>query len=273
MNLYDYIDYKKFIRDYIKNLPYSGRGFKAKIANELRIHTAYVSQVLNKTANFTLEQSIDLSDLLNLTNSEKEYFLLLVQKERAGSKNLESYFINQMNAFVDEQRKLKNRLEAKGEINQVDQQIYYSSWHFMAVHALISTKKFHTPQEIAQQLNIPISKARETIEFLLNAAIIVKEGNSFELGSRDIHLSSDSPMISKHHTNWRMKAISSLDASSEEDNNSFEDMHYSGVISVTEKDAQAIREILIKSIQNSRKVIGQSEPEDVYCYTLDMFKL
>ena len=147
----------------------------------------------------------------------------------------------------------------------------------MAVHALISTEKFNTPKEIADRLKISTSKAREIIEFLIKAAIIIKEGNKYELGSRDIHLSSDSPMISKHHTNWRMKAISSLDAVTEDDSDEagegFQDMHYSGIISVTKEDANKIKDILIKSIQSSRKIIGESDTDEIYCYTLDMFKI
>ncbi|MAE57479.1 MAG: hypothetical protein CME69_01285 [Halobacteriovorax sp.] len=273
MNIYEYQNYKKYLNDYIKNLPYSGRGQKAKIAKELRIHTAYVSQVLNKDANFTLEQTIELSALLNLTKSEEEYLLLLVQKERAGSKKLENYFLKQINSFVDNQKKLKNRLEAQDEIDKLDQQTYYSSWHYLAVHALISTEKFHTPKAIAERLKISVNKSKEIIEFLLSAGIIEKNNNLYEIGSRDIHLSSDSPMISKHHTNWRMKAISSLDARSDSDDQSYEDMHYSGIISVTEKDAKKIKDILIKSIQKSRKIISESDTEEIFCYTLDMFKI
>ncbi len=274
MNIYDYKSYKTYLNDYIKNLPYSGRGFKAKLAKELRIHTAYVSQVLNKDANFTLEQTIELSSILNFTNNEEEYFLLLVQKERSGSRNLEQYFNKQIDNFIDTQKKLKNRLETKDEIDKLDQQTYYSSWHYLAVHALVSTDKFHTPKDIADRLKISTSKAKEIIEFLLGAGIIEKVNNQYEIGSRDIHLSSDSPMISKHHTNWRMKAISSLDAVAEDDmEEAFEDMHYSGIISVTEEDANKIKDILVKSIQNSRKIIGDSDTEEIYCYTLDMFKI
>ena len=120
---------------------------------------------------------------------------------------------------------------------------------------------------------VRLVKQREIIEFLLQAGIIEKNNNLYEIGSRDIHLSSDSPMISKHHTNWRMKAISSLDAPSDSDDGSFEDMHYSGIISVTEKDAKKIKDILIKSIQKSRKIISESDTEEIFCYTLDMFKI
>ncbi len=276
MDIYKYRNYKNYLNDYIKNLPYSGRGYKAKVAKELRIHTAYVSQVLNKDANFTLEQTIELGAILSLTKTEEEYLLLLVQKARAGSKKLESYFDKQITSFVENQKKLKNRLEAKDEIDKLDQQTYYSSWHYLAVHALVSTDKYHTPQAIAERLRISTSKAREIVEFLLSAGIIEKSNNQYEIGSRDIHLSSDSPMISKHHTNWRMKAISSLDAATEneeEDDDSFEDMHYSGIISVTSDDAKKIKDILIKSIQTSRKIIGDSDTDEIFCYTLDMFKI
>lgn len=266
-SIYEYSDYKSFLNDYIISRPYRGRGLKAKIAKALRIHTAYVSQVLNNHPHFTLEQAEELTEFLGLTKNESHFFLLLIQKERSGSKRLEKYFLGQIEQFKEEQKKLKARLEVDDEIKAEDRQTYYSSWHYIAIHALLSVKEYQNKEVISQRLSLPLEKVNEVIEFLLEIGLIVKESDGYSFTSKDFHLTSDSPMISKHHTNWRLRSISSLDRKSDDD------LHYSGVISVKKEDAMAIKNILIKSLQDVRDVIKDSSEQEVYCYTIDMFEV
>lgn len=266
-SIYDYTHYKPFLLDLIRSRPYNGRGVKAALAKSLRIHTAYISQVLNKDAHFTLEQAEELTELLSLTQNESHFFLLLVQRERAGSFRLKKYFEKQIDKFKEAQKQLKNRLEIEHEIKPEDQQRYYSSWHYIAIHALISIPEYQKKEVIQKRLNIPIEKVNEVIEFLLRVGLINRVGDNFVMGSRDLHLSSTSPMISKHHSNWRMRGIDALDRLSDDD------LHYSGVISVKKEDAMAIKNILIKSLQEVREVIKKSDVEEVYCYTIDLFSI
>lgn len=266
-NIYQYKNYKKFLQDYIASRPYAGRGVKSKIAEYLSMHTAYVSQVMRGDAHFTVEQAHKLTSFLELTKNETHYFILLVQKERAGSKDLEKYYLDLMDEFRRSQESLKNRLEVEGEINQEDRQTYYSSWQYIAIHALLSTNQFNSPMAIAQRLALPIEKVNEVIEFLIKTGVVEKMANSYKLNSRDLHLSKESPMISTHHTNWRMQSINSLSRVDSDE------LHYSGVISVKLEDAKAIQNILVKSLQDVRGVIKDSKPEEIYCYTIDFFKV
>jgi hypothetical protein len=74
-------------------------------------------------------------------------------------------------------------------------------------------------------------------------------------------------MISKHHTNWRMQAIQSLEREAESE------LHYSSVITVSEGDAVKIREALVKAIEQVRLIVKPSKDEALYCYNLDLFKV
>jgi hypothetical protein len=99
------------------------------------------------------------------------------------------------------------------------------------------------------------------------SAGLIREGEGGALlpGESRIHLTDDSPMISKHHVNWRMQAIQSMekDASGE--------LHYSSVVSVSREDTPRVREILLKAIEEVRKVVKDSKDETVCCYTVDLF--
>lgn len=266
-SIYKYREYKAFLNDFILSRPYGGRGVRSQIAKYLNMHTAYVSQVLGKDAHFTLEQGKRLTSFLKLTKNESHYFLLLIQKARAGSVDLENYFDELIKDFALSQDSLKNRLEVSYEIQPADQQRYYSSWHYISVHALLSIDNYKDPEKIAKRLDLPRNRVDEIIEFLLRTGLIERQGSTYEMGSQDIHLSKDSPMINMHHTNWRLQAMNSLTKIDPED------LHYSGVISVQKSDAKIVQDIMIKALQDIREVIKNSETEEVYCYTFDLFSI
>jgi hypothetical protein len=82
-----------------------------------------------------------------------------------------------------------------------------------------------------------------------------------------IHLGTDSPLLAKHHSNWRVKAIQSLDHAHPEN------LNYSSVVSIAHRDAQEVRNILLQAIEKIRAVVRPSTEEGVYCYCLDLFKI
>ena len=96
MNIYIYSNYSTFLRNYIKGLPKNGRGEINRIAENLRVHPTLVSQVLGGSKDFSLEQAHILSKYLGLNSMESDYFLLLVQKARAGTTDLKNYFSGNM---------------------------------------------------------------------------------------------------------------------------------------------------------------------------------
>jgi len=74
-------------------------------------------------------------------------------------------------------------------------------------------------------------------------------------------------MIAKHHSNWRIKAIQSLDETHQND------LHYSSVITCSFDDSVKIKMALIQAIDEIRKIVRPSEDEGAYAYSLDFFGL
>src|SRR4051812_16967808 len=100
---FDFDQYKSFISAWIAAQPNNGHGSKASIAREAQCQTAYISQVVLGNANLSLEQAERLSGLFQLTDDETEYFLLLLQKDRAGTERLRRHFSKQL-ARIRERR-------------------------------------------------------------------------------------------------------------------------------------------------------------------------
>jgi hypothetical protein len=84
MTVFEYTSYKSYVCDRIKTLPRGGYGEFRRIALALSMHTTTVSQVFRKHKNLTYEQAARLCRLWQMSELESDYFLTLVEWERAG---------------------------------------------------------------------------------------------------------------------------------------------------------------------------------------------
>ncbi|MFT6069316.1 MAG: hypothetical protein ACJAT2_002752 [Bacteriovoracaceae bacterium] len=233
----------------------------------LGCQTAYVSQVLNQHVNFSLEQAVKMNQFWEHNKEESRFFLLLVQYQRAGSKDLEKFLKTEMDEIVEKRSNLKERLNIKDSLDETNQHIYYSAWYYAAVHILLSIPEFQTPKSIANHLRLPLKQIQEILSFLETTGLAVHKSGKYGIGLTRIHLSKTSVQIRRHHTNWRNQAITSIDKNEEEA------LHYSSVISMADKDVPKIKEIMIKAIEECREIIKTSKEERLQIMTMDFFKI
>jgi len=267
-SIFEYSDYKKYLREALKARMEGKRGERSRLALFIGCHTAYVSQVLNGGAHFSLEQGERINRFFAHSKEQSLFFLFLIQSARAGTAALRAIFDEQIYSLKEKQFVLKDRLEFKKTLTREDQATFYSSWHYGAIHVLVSVPGCHTQRGLSDYLGIPIQRVTEVLQFLQGIGLVARdERGHFKVGTTHIHLEHNSPMISKHHTNWRLQAMQSLDQVSTRD------LHYSSVITASRADADQIREILVGAIERIRAVVKDSRDEDGFCYTIDFFGL
>lgn len=266
-SVFDFKDYKRYLREKITNSPHKGRGMRRAMAQHLDCQTAYISQVLNQHGHFSLEQAIKLNRFWEHNEEEGRFFLLLVQYQRAGTKELSDFFKNEMNLIIEKRSNLKGRLDIGDSLDEKNQHIYYSVWTYAAVHILLSIPNYQTPKAISSYLNLPLKQLHEILEFLVKTGLAHQKGSHYEIGLTRIHLSKESIPIRRHHSNWRNQAIISIDK------NLPEDLHYSNVLSMAHKDVPKVKEILIQAIEECREIIKVSKEERVQVMTMDFFAL
>ena len=267
-SIFEYEDYKRYLRDSLMARGEGKRGERSRLAAFVGCHTAYVSQVLNGDAHFSLEQSELINRFLGHSKDQALFFLFLVQYARVGTVSLRKVFEEQIQTLKENQFILKDRLDFKRTLTREDQATFYSSWHYGAVHVLISVPGCHTERGISAYLGLRIERVAEILQFLMSVGLVTRNAQGlYGIGTTHIHLESDSPMISKHHTNWRLQAVQSLDRPSKKD------LHYSSVITASQADGDRIREILVQAIEQVRAIVKESKDEDGFCYSLDFFGL
>ncbi|MGZ3712404.1 MAG: hypothetical protein ACXVBE_11645, partial [Bdellovibrionota bacterium] len=84
ISLYNFTDYRAYLLARIEAMPKRGYGQSLKLSAFLGVHSTRVSQVLKGSKIFTLEQGALTADFLGLSEDEREYFITLIELERAG---------------------------------------------------------------------------------------------------------------------------------------------------------------------------------------------
>ncbi len=265
LDIFSYNSYKDYLRDKIQSGAKVTKGLRGQLIEYLHCQSSYLSQVLNGKPNFTLEQAVLLNQFFHHNKLESKYFILLVERSRAGSKELREHFDEEIEEIKKDRSNLKKRLLNTEEINPEDQHKYYSTWFYSAIHVILSIKEFQDPEKIAQHFNLPIELVLQVIDFLESSGLIIHKNNKFELTKKRLHLGSDSVFVQRHHINWRSQALLSAEK------NLKDDLHFSTVIAIAKKDFPLIKEIFIKAVHDAREIIRPSEEEALYAITLDFF--
>ena len=259
-------NYRSFLKDYLKELPKS-HGVLKTWAEQLKVHSTLVSQVMIGKRDFTEEQALDLADFIGLRPLEKDYFLELLRLERAGTQNLKKYYQSKIKDLSSKALKLSERIETERKLTEQESAIFYSSWIYSAIRLSCSIDQGMTIDEISDMIQVPRPQVLAAIEFLRDSGFVKQNGARFEIGTQYTHLGKGSPYLNRHHANWRIKALQKLDHVTDQE------LIYTAPFSVSEKDFAVIREQMVNVIQDFLKTVKASHGETVACFNLDLFKV
>lgn len=267
INLFDFEDYKRYLGVRITQEASENRSYRSRLSEHVQCQQSYLSQVLNGRPDFTLEQAHRLNHFLHHDKTEAKYFILLVEKSRAGTKDLKQFFDEQIEEVKKARFHLKSRLKETEEINPEDQHKYYSAWFYSAIYVILSIPKFQSIPAIAQRFHLPEELVASAVNFLDECGLIENVKGEYRVTKKRIHLDRNSTFIQRHHINWRSQSLQSVEK------NLPGDLHFSTVVALSASDYEKIKEIFVQAIANAREVIKPSPEEEIMAITLDVFKL
>lgn len=266
-SIFLYDDYKKYLLEAEISRRSFERGFRSKLAKVIESQNAYVSHVLNGDSHFSLEQAIAIADFFEMKKQERKYFLVLVELARAGTRKLKAHFAEEAKLLREEDSDVQVRLDGVRALPEQEKSVYYSSWHYLAVHVLASLPEYNNHQSIAKALSIPEDLTKKVLQFLIQNNILIVEGEELKSGLTQVFLSRESSHRVQHHTNLRLCALQALSTGS------FENLHYSTLSSLSEKDARALKAEMIDLIEKYGKTVAPSKEEVAFGFNLDFYNL
>lgn len=270
ISVFDFTDYKAYIHKRTQKMGGLARGFQSRMAEVIGCQKSFVTKVLAKEskADFSLEQAEKLNPLLEHTQEEADFFLLLVQLGRAGTAGLREHVRNQMKYALNRRLQVKDKTQSKNVLSPEDHMQYYSAWYYGAIRVAVSVPQLQTPEALAKRFQLPLATVKGALQFLLSRGLVEKKGDHYAHASQSqLQVSSEHHMVNRHHANWRMRALSSLDKESSTD------LHYSYVVTLSESDALRIRSILVKTLEDVMRRATPSKEESIYSFCLDYFEL
>lgn len=266
MNKFVFEDYKDLLLQIIAGSEKKGRGLSAKLAQHLSVHNTYMTHVLRGESHLSVEQAIKVCDFFVFSELETDFFLQLVQQNRAGDQKTKMFFDKKLEALRREGLKLKVQLRKNSTLSPEEQAIFYSDWTYSAVRLSTALPEGRTIDEIAKLLGLPERKVKRIIDFLLKTGLCKQEPARLTYGTFSTYVGSDSPFAKKLHDNWRLRTIS-YGPSNEED------LLFTSAVTLTKNDFLKLRETLLTAIKTVEKVTDDSEPKILAYINLDWIRV
>jgi uncharacterized protein (TIGR02147 family) len=267
MSIFEYTEYKLFVRARIASMPKGGHGEFQRLAAELRMHPTRISHIFKGEIDLTLEQGAHLCRYWGLSQLESEYFILLLQISRAGTKELKTLLKTQADEIRSRAKKIVNRVPRDRILSESEKALFYSNWFYSGIRLFCSVSEYQTLDSISDYFGFSREQTREVLDFLVSTGLCVETDGVYSMGAKRTHLESTSLLISRHHANWRLKAIAS------HENLSDRELSYTLPVSISKKDQAVLRELLIQTITKFQAAVTASEPpEMVACLNIDWFE-
>jgi uncharacterized protein (TIGR02147 family) len=263
-NLFEAGDYKDYLQTRIRENS-AIKGYKTALASAAGCQKPYFSQVINSHIHLTPEHAMGLALYWNLNEKETEYWLTLVHLARTSFPPLVRSLNAKLEMIRKESRDLARRYPSAAIEEFEQQSVYYSSWIYGAIHLLVESPFYRSPQALAKRLHLPVEVVNRKAADLERIGLLRKNEGKYESTNRFLHLPKESPLNLTSHHNWRSQAL--LDVSDEQPDS----VHYTAVQALSRADALAVRSLVLEFLDAQRKIVAPSPSEEAYCLTLDWF--
>jgi uncharacterized protein (TIGR02147 family) len=267
LDLFQYTDYREYIKAWIRLRPKNGHGQLRKLALHLRMASVTITQILRNDRELPIEMAPSTADFLLLTGLAKKYFIKLVMFSRAGNQDLQDFIFDEIKQLQKDSESLKNRVPSDVKLSEADLAIFHSSWVYSAVRLSTSIENLSTCESISNYLQIPMEKTQSTLDFLVSRGLCRLEKNKYSMGPSRTHLPESSPFIIPRQSTWRSKAGEKMTSQKKTD------LYYTAPMSLSKEDMHRVRREILLFIDRINSIVGPSKSEEVSCLNIDWFGL
>jgi len=267
VSIFNFTKSREFLRAYIESLPKKGWGEIQRWADHLSLQASYVSQVLAGTKSFNTDQGYGLARHLGLNETEIEYFLLILEIEKAASHETKKYLEKRLGTLKLKTKDLSNRMPKDREFTDTEKSVFYSSWIYSAIRLYCSIGNGKNKEEISKRFHLSRAETSEILEFLCACGLTEEKNGIYKVGFQKTYLERTSPHIHRHRLNWRVKALSQIETVKEEE------MCFSSPFSLSHEDFGQLREELAKFLERFSQRVQKTTPEEMGVLNIDLLKL
>jgi|GEM_PF-717265 len=266
--IYGYIDYREYLNWRFSKAggdQTNKRGSRRLAAEFLRCQPSFVSQVLNGKNDLSLEHAYRLNEFLGHSPNESQYFMAQVMHGKAGSKELEAFFYEQLEKLRQGAMQVSNVLR-KVELNEAGIVRYYSDWNHIAIHLLVSMKQFQNKKKLQEKLKLSDDEMTNALKFLESVQLIRVSKDSIQTGEANIHLKKTSPYAYFASQQLRLSALRKLNLAKDQN------LHYGTHFTISKKNLLRVRKKMLDFIGELSREIESSDPDTLCTLVFDMIE-
>lgn len=263
-SIYNYSSYRQYMFDHLSAT--GKRGQLTKAAARLGCQTSFLSRVIGEELHLTPDHAFKLARFLGLSGDEQTYFLKLVDFERAGDPDYQSFLKSQLAELKKRNSEIGPRTRREDKVFSGLSTKYFSGWVYGAIHFLTCIPEFQTVAPMAKRLSLAEAQVKDVLRDLERMGFVRRQGARWIYQAGEFHLERTSPLVILHHQNWRQKAI--LDAQNFERQN----IHYTTILTLSRSDAERIHGLILDFITELNQIAAPSNPEDELIFTCDFFR-
>jgi uncharacterized protein (TIGR02147 family) len=262
MNVFEFSDYRAFLHSWLEaeNRP----GGRTRLASSLQCSPSWLSRALSGVVQLTPDQAFGAARYCGMTESETDFFLLLVERERAASPALRKHLEGKLEELRQESRGFGAVVKAGTAVSEEDSVRYYSSWLYSAVHVACMVQPFSV-EELAPALRCAPQGLPKILAELKEMGLLRNQAGKWSATEKSVHLKADHPMALMAHSVWRNLTVQRL-----QDGNP-EDLHYSAIHCLSRADVEKLRRRLREVVLECRSVIEASPSEALAVFCLDWY--
>jgi uncharacterized protein (TIGR02147 family) len=270
-SLYSFNDYKILVNQWVIEQPSKGRGLYRQMALSLDVHPTFISQIFQGYKDLSSDQAFRLSEFMEMSEHESDFFMTLVEYNRASSHRLKERLEKKLQLLRIAGEELLSKMSHSLVLSSQDQAEFYSDWRYSALRHFLTLSKYQARAQLAKEkvqnlFGLTAEKYGEITRFLISRQLIIEEESGYRLGIRSTHLPSSSPHLPRHHANWRLLAMS------HHLNPKHEDLFFTSALTLSEKDAALFRTQLTELLESLSKRVQDSPAEELYALNIDWFR-
>lgn len=201
-DLFEYLDYRKFLKDTFEEKKSAGHGFSHRVFQRIAEFksTNYLMLVMQGKRNLSSNGIHKVAKALKLKKTETEFFENLVRFNQAASDQEKNFYYSKVS---ENRRYLAARPLEKGQFD------YYSKWYVPVIRELTLVKNFkEDPAWIASMLRPSITpkQAAGALKLLMEMGLIVRDAKG-KFVQKDPHVASGDEIKSLALTNFQREMI------------------------------------------------------------------
>lgn len=263
-------DYKTILRNRVDQLKSHNKQITFQnLAKHCRVQNTYLSRVLGSTKNhFSPDQLYLAIEFLGFNSEEQNYISLLYERTRTELTARRDRFTLKIERYRNAQLRTEAHIDVpKPEISQQDWTDYYLDPYSQLTHLFLTIPEYASKSEtLRKKLGLSHLRFDRILKSLLRLGVVNITPNGYEVIIQQMHLPSDSSLLSPYRTLLRLKGLDRIQSLSNEKAYTF-----SVLFTASPEERKWIQSEFLSFLKRVEKIVKKAQPREVYQMSFDLF--